>query len=226
MLVISSMSNSFQQQLFSVLKCPNMMTRHCPRSSRTLGWPHSRGMRPQPPVGKMRTMGPTVPNIRNFSSFSTILPLLPHSCWCPCCYSSLWIVLCSVSLTFSTIGCPKTLLTCGVIWFYDLECVFILGQSSATVKQVLTLVSNHCESLCNCFTFFWVLRHPQQSHNDWWLPAVSLQGGSVHLCNYMYPTYFVWIGGGAKSMGFPFKIIDLGWCWCLSFQEISIYGFT
>ena len=38
---------------------------------------------------------------------TAILPLLPLSCWYPCCYSSLWIVLCSVSLTYSTVGCPK-----------------------------------------------------------------------------------------------------------------------
>ena len=52
---------------------------------------------------------------KSFSSFSTILPLLPHSSWYPFCFSSLWIVLCSVSLAYSTGGCPKTLLTCGVI---------------------------------------------------------------------------------------------------------------
>ena len=50
------------------------------------------------------------------STWSTaILPLLPHSCWYPSCYSSLWLVLCSVSLTYSTLGCPKALLTCGVV---------------------------------------------------------------------------------------------------------------
>ena len=36
----------------------------------------------------------------------------------PFCFSSLWIVLCFVSLTYSTVGCPKTLLTCGVIRLY------------------------------------------------------------------------------------------------------------
>ena len=54
------------------------------------------------------------------STWSTaILPLLPHSCWYPSCYSSLWFVLCSVALTYSTLGCPKTLLTCGVIRSYN-----------------------------------------------------------------------------------------------------------
>ena len=77
-------------------------------------------MRPQSPVGKKRTMRQTPPNIRSFSSFSTMLPLLPHSSWYPFCFSSLWIVLCSVSLTYSTVGCPKTLLTCGVIRSYNL----------------------------------------------------------------------------------------------------------
>ena len=56
------------------------------------------------------------------STWSTaILPLLPHSCWYPSCYSSLWFVLCSVSLTYSTLGCPKTLLTCGVIRSYNFD---------------------------------------------------------------------------------------------------------
>ena len=32
----------------------------------------------------------------------------------------LWFVLCSVSLTYSTLGCPKTLLTCGVIRSFNL----------------------------------------------------------------------------------------------------------
>ena len=118
MLVISSMSNSFSKSSSLSWKCPTMMTRHRPRSSRTLDWLHSRGMRPQSPVGKKRTMRQTPPNIRNSSSFSTILPLLPHSCWYPFCYSSLWLVLCFVSLTYSTAGCPKTLLTCGVFRSY------------------------------------------------------------------------------------------------------------
>ena len=61
----------------------------------------------------------TLSNIQSFSSFSTILPLLPHSSWYPFCFSSLWIVLCSVSLTYSTVGCPKTLLTCRVIWSFN-----------------------------------------------------------------------------------------------------------
>ena len=59
-------------------------------------------------------------NTGRCSTWSTaILALLRHTCWYPFCYSSLGIVLCSVSLTYSTVGCPKTLLTCGVIWSYN-----------------------------------------------------------------------------------------------------------
>ena len=66
------------------------------------------------------TMYTTSSHTGSCSTWSTaILSLLPHSCWYPSCYSSLWFLLCSVSLTFSTLGCRKTLLTCGVIRSYN-----------------------------------------------------------------------------------------------------------
>ena len=68
----------------------------------------------------------TSSHIGRCSTWSTaILPLLPHSCWYPSCYSLLWFVLCSVSLTYSTLGCPKTLLTCGVIRSYNFDRIFL-----------------------------------------------------------------------------------------------------
>ena len=64
-------------------------------------------------------------NTGRYSIWSTaILAFLPHSCWYPFCYSSLWIVLSSVLLTYSIVGCPKTLLTCGVIRSYNFTCCY------------------------------------------------------------------------------------------------------
>ena len=66
------------------------------------------------------TIYATSSNTGRCSTCSTaILALLPHSCWYPFCCSPLWIVLCSGSLAYSTVGCPKALLTCGVIRSYN-----------------------------------------------------------------------------------------------------------
>ena len=102
-------------------------------------------------TGEKRAMRQTPPNIRNFSSFSTILPLLPHSCWYPFCYSSLWLVLCSVSLTYSTVGCPKTLLTCGVIRSFIVllfYCFLVWKLCQARKKQVSWDSQQHLKEVC------------------------------------------------------------------------------
>ena len=49
------------------------------------------------------------------------LGALPYYPFCLIPTDSLWIVLCSVSLTYSTVGCPKTLLSCGVSRSYNFE---------------------------------------------------------------------------------------------------------
>ena len=77
----------------------------------------------------------TSSNTGRCSTWSTaILALLPHSCWYPFCYSLLRIVLCSVLLTYSTVGCPKTLLACGVVRFYNF-CVAGAGDSTRCLKS-------------------------------------------------------------------------------------------